>query len=83
MSQLIEITCPDPRCGRTWWMDYEQLQAYKDIYKTLDESGGPAAKSAPPPQPGAGRVEEYRLRCPNPAHGDYVVVRLRIIDSDE
>lgn len=84
MSQLVEITCPDPRCGRKWWMDYDELQHYRDLYKSLDAGAGQGeARAAAPPDPGPGRLEEYRLRCPNPAHGEYVIITLRIIDSDE
>ena len=67
MTQLIPLECP--HCHVKWSMDYAQLQAYQTTYRGADE--------------GVGRLEEYRLRCPNPAHGEFVIVRLRVFDADE
>lgn len=84
MSQLIPLECP--HCHAKWSLDYDQMQAYTDIYKSVDDAGSQAGSAGDPPpaapEPGFGRLEEYRLRCPNPAHGEFVIIRLRIIDAD-
>lgn len=64
MSRPIHLTCPT--CGHVWTIDYDKLQAYKVVYR------GDKRKSV--------RTETYSLRCPNPAHGEEVTVKLEITE---
>ena len=80
MSQMVPLECP--KCHHKWSMDYQQLQEFKDIYKTIDPAGSSATAAGGTAEEGV-RREEYRLRCPNPAHGEDVIVTLRITGTDD
>lgn len=89
MSQLVEIECPT--CGRKWWMDYAELQHYRIVYRSARDatgkgtgrSAGRSAAGTSAPQDAAGRIEEYSVRCPNPAHGEDVIVTLEVSGTDD
>ena len=65
-DELLELTCPDPACGARWWMTYAQLREHRVVYR---------GKADPE---SAVRYEEYFVTCPNPRHGEKVVIRLAV-----
>lgn len=62
MATLLKVTCP--KCSYTWETTYEDLQKYRVIYKGLPSS--------------TGRREEYIVPCPNPTHGEAVVITIQV-----
>lgn len=81
MSELVEIECP--KCGRKWSMDYAELQHYRTLYKAIESAGAGPGSTASAPQEGEVRIEEYSVRCPNPAHGEEVIVTLEVSGTDD
>jgi len=63
MATLLKLTCP--KCGHTWEVDYARLQQdHRLIHKSLHAL--------------AAHNEEYIIRCPNPNHGEEVVITVHV-----